>query len=622
MRRRRTAIAYRYEVASGAAMRPVLHWNDEVAMSCQALITGPQDNVGMPQRVRQSLQQAFHDRGSRGVVLLAAAMLRVFGSMLMELGTMMEIFLAERLRAETPVGAPLPRPDWHAAVREGEDEQEEEEGGDETQLMQRERQPGTLRACEVEDLSNELWSELLAKYNWTPRKSKHMLFVVGAMVRRNMASRLPSMRQACQGLQRVLDSFAERVMHIQLEKDDEAAAWARAFWRGVRGKCRGAVARQKRRVRAEERRAALERRAQQEQALVTAGESEDEAMGEGHDLAPRMEERQVEENMPVIELDEEGALADPQTEEDEVFLMQGSLNWVRFLQDDLEYCKARGEGVGAYVAQLQSLLLQDQHDDVEALACVQALRAAYQEEPCDEARPDRADTFARKWVARLRTLLRQPGVTVVDTQQTTVDDQAGVLEQVQQEASDRRLKRVRIAQAEDDKALQLAMEESCRGSGSASSRGPLEGTCDILVKRCLINGVEVPMGGIATVTGGRFELAVQMDVAARSSGCTGTSMMPGDQSMKGVPNEGYTRDGKEKEAASGGSAPSQLHLPATTSISTTTLTTPMRQRDEGQGREGQDGLDQVNCEGLGSEREGRVRSLNHEGMLFCVGDAL
>ena len=51
--------------------------------------------------MRNYLQQAFHDRGSRGVVVMVAALLRVAGCMLVEIGTVMEIYVAERLRDES-----------------------------------------------------------------------------------------------------------------------------------------------------------------------------------------------------------------------------------------------------------------------------------------------------------------------------------------------------------------------------------------------------------------------------------------------------------------------------------------------------------------------------------------
>ena len=272
-------------------------------------------------------------------------------------------------------------------------------------------------------------AELLARYHGTPRRSKRMMFVIGAMVRRNMRSRLPSMRQACQGLQTVLDSFAERVMQVPVEKDTSAAAWAKDFWKGVRGKCRGAVARQKRRIKAEQRRLAIQQRAQQEMVLIESDENE----GGDHPEHEVMEMRLDAgaglrpENPPALRAEADMMMEEVEAEGDEVLLMQWATSWVRFLQDDMEYRKSCGEAVGAYVAQLQALLLAEPHEDLEALGYVQALLAAYQFEPADETRPDRADEFARKWMSRLRTLLRRPTVAVVDSQNTVVDDQAGVM---------------------------------------------------------------------------------------------------------------------------------------------------------------------------------------------------
>ena len=61
-----------------------------------------------------------------------------------------------------------------------------------------------------------------------------------------------------------------------MQRDEDAGKWAEAFWIEVRGKCRGAVARHKHKLRAEARRLELERRAQTELQLeVEEGEVRD-----------------------------------------------------------------------------------------------------------------------------------------------------------------------------------------------------------------------------------------------------------------------------------------------------------------------------------------------------------
>ena len=530
MRRRRTAVAYLHEVAgSSMRTRPILQWNDAVASSCQRALLGDATQLGLPRRLRANLQGLFHDRGSRGVVVVVAGMLRVLGAVLMELGTVMEIFLAERMRHE---GADLEegRPPWYEEVPAQEE--------DEHSLMQRERQPAQLKTCEVEEIANELWSELLAKYNWTPRKSKHMLIVVGAMVRRNIHSLLPSMRQACQGMQKVLDAFAEKVMNVPMERDVAAAKWATSFWKGVRGKCRSAVARHKRRLKAEQRRQALQNQAQREL-------EEEEPMGEP-DLAPLQDLRQrdddvemlVEGDVALNDLVQEDAIENDMMQEgervlqrdpagppghdergrlrdeeaDEAIFMQGRVSWVAMMQDDMEYHKARGECIGAYVAQLQAMLAQEPVGDSEALGVVDALLAAYQGEEADESRPDKADEFARKWMGRLRVLLQQPAATVIDSQNAVVDEQAGVLEEVHHEATTRRLKRARRAQAEDDRALREAMDENNGAATSSTSSRSTPRTAEVLLRRVLVNGLTAQPGSVTAVTSSSVEVAVQLDI--------------------------------------------------------------------------------------------------------------
>ena len=328
-----------------------------------------------------------------------------------------------------------------------------------------------------------------------------------------------------------------------MERDEVSVKWAKSFWKGVRGKYRGAVARHKKRMRAEQRRLRLQQEAQRElaleqedqRALVAGVEADVPPLEMNHDHDRVLQGQDVingeivdgemlphEGNGHIAEgeyMQDENDLMSFENEEDEaVMLVQGKVSWVKFLQDDMEYLKAQGEHIGAYVAQLQSLLQPEATHDSEAFDMVQALLAAYAAEPTDEARPDRADNFARKWWERLRVLLQRPRVSVVDTQQHDLDEQAQVLEQVYGEASERRLDSAQRAQAEDDQATKEALQMSgstTRPTAETSSSGT---TMDVMVRRVLVNGVQVPFGEHVAITGQRLELAVQMGVCILPNG--------------------------------------------------------------------------------------------------------
>ena len=79
------------------------------------------------------------------------------------------------------------------------------------------------------------------------------------------------------------------------------------------------------------------------------------------------------------------------------------------------------------------------------------------------------------------------------------------------------------------------MEESTAASSSSGTRRALNSNHEIRVKRLLINGVKVPMGETTTVTGGRFELAVQMDVIASTGSSSSTGSLMGSVSNQGLP---------------------------------------------------------------------------------------
>ena len=139
------------------------------------------------------------------------------------------------------------------------------------------------------------------------------------------------------------------------------------------------------------------------------------------------------------------------------------------MQDDIEHCKGCGQRVGAYIAQLQTMMETITATDIEALQAVQALLAAYETEEVDESRPDKADEFARKWFTRLRALLRSPHVVEIESQgEEIVNEQAGVMEGMQEEVTQRRQERARLAQREEDRVMREALAEAS-GSGSSGS---------------------------------------------------------------------------------------------------------------------------------------------------------
>ena len=301
-----------------------------------------------------------------------------------------------------------------------------------------------------------------------------------------------------------------------------AKSWAKAFWKGVRGKCRSAVARHRRKQRAAARRMAVEQRAQQELQGEVARDMEavqDMSDGEYGDRPA-----QEPHGRARAEMDEVEAAVDVDLDEtDEGCLMQGRLSWVKLMQDDIDFHKGRGERIGAYITQLQSEVEALEATDLDALQAVQALLAAYANEEADEATPDRADSFARKWKERLRVLLQSARVIEVESQGSgIVEDQAKMMESIYGENTERRLTRARVAQQEDDGALREAMatpSKSTSGSTSvgmndrpATSSGSTTVAQDVMIKRLVVNGIPVQPGQPVALCGGNMEIAVQMQV--------------------------------------------------------------------------------------------------------------
>ena len=269
-------------------------------------------------------------------------------------------------------------------------------------------------------------------------------------------------------------------------------------------------------------------------------------------------------------------------------LMQGRVSWVALMQDDMEYRKARGESIGAYVTQLQMMLTQENIGDAEAPGAAEALLAAYQHEEGDEARPDRADEFVRKWMGRLRVLLQKPEATVIDSQHVTVDDQAGVLEENHDEASTRRLRKAKRAQEEDDRAMREAMDVDSRAAASSSSNPGKttaqrphcrEGSAnEVLLKRVLVNGVTVQPGSVTALDVVTYQ---EMNVLAAGSG--GSEGPQGHGHCDGP--EGHVMGSTTSTSTTTG-----LATPATTLV----LVRTEREELRVDGAEGLDGLHKVN----------------------------
>ena len=148
---------------------------------------------------------------------------------------------------------------------------------------------------------------------------------------------------------------------------------------------------------------------------------------------------------------------------------------------------------------------------------VQALLTAYAEEEADEAQPEKTDAFARKWMKRLEVLLLDSRVIEVESQGAhPIEEQAKTLEQIQDESTQRRLKRARMAQREDDRALQEALPGA---SGSASSGQPPaqppgaagSKTYEVMMRRVL-NGIPIQPAQPVAMCGGSMEVAIQMQV--------------------------------------------------------------------------------------------------------------
>ena len=111
-----------------------------------------------------------------------------------------------------------------------------------------------------------------------------------------------------------------------------------------------------------------------------------------------------------------------------VNLVQTRVEWVHFVQDELEGLKKEGKHAGGHVCQLQNHVRDLQADckDGQALASLQALLVAFEDKPIDEADPTSADNFGEKWRRRLGSLLQCPKVVPVKSQQETKGENAAV----------------------------------------------------------------------------------------------------------------------------------------------------------------------------------------------------
>ena len=488
MRRRRSAVAYYYEVAScSATTRGAPRWGQTMAASCQRAFMGelPEEgHVGIPRALREHLQQCLFARGPMSAVAMLAGLLRMVGALLMDLGVIVETYLVEQQLFDEAVGMPVPTtnqgvPEHFQPVppvpehgygnptgaEQGTGTRDEvtrdrgrhQDGEDETSLMQNGVQLGYLEEQEVAALSEDLYTKLVRVKRADPTKGKDLLFAVGAVVARNALSKLPSVRQACEGLRKVLDKVAEEVREEARVRDHKNDKWAKQFWRRVRNKCRSAAAKSRR---------------QQARAMAMAQMVEDENRGV---IADGLEQ------------------PEPEPENEELALVQTGM-WLETLQEDLDFRRTGGERVGAHANQLMAHLRDLQIGaNPEMWQAVEALLATYVGEEADEARGDLADSFASCWRGRLEVLLFQDAGMVEDTPETEreMEEVEKVMKALKREAHKRKLQETaRKAQREDDLALRAAMAESASGGGSSASTEamPEMAPAKSQRKRCLSGG--------------------------------------------------------------------------------------------------------------------------------------
>ena len=178
----------------------------------------------------------------------------------------------------------------------------------------------------------------------------------------------------------------------------------------------------------------------------------------------------------------------------------------------------------------------------------------------------------------------------------TADDQAKVVEGMLEEATGRRMRNAKRAQAEDDEALRQAMDASTLPSrqGSSSTCNTRPSVKEFMVKRVLVNGVPVVPGGITAVSSNHVELAVQMDITNAAAGSAGSN-------HEGL-NVGSTNQGDMRKGANKGP-----NAPASSTTSTTAmLPAGVHEAEQGHGQgQGQRCVDDGDCPGLAvNEGEG------------------
>ena len=188
----------------------------------------------------------------------------------MDLGVIVETYLVEQQLFDEAVGMPVPTTNQGvpehfqplppvpehgygnpARGEQGTEMRDEvargpsrhQDGEDETSLMQNGVQLGYLQEQEVAALSEDLYTTLVRLKSASPAKGKDLMFVVGAVLARNTLSKLPSVRQVCESLRKVLDKVAEEVGRRPGSGTDK---WAKQFWRRVRNKCRSTAAKSRR----------------------------------------------------------------------------------------------------------------------------------------------------------------------------------------------------------------------------------------------------------------------------------------------------------------------------------------------------------------------------------------
>ena len=132
-------------------------------------------------------------------------------------------------------------------LRPPDDSLQAQKEGDESCVMEDERQPGLLEEDRLDLFIDELVDRVRSLRSRDVRVARDLVWVVGTHVRRGLTSRLPSLRRASERVQHVQEAWFAAMRHLQNVHTNDNGEWVWNWWARLRVACRAASRRYKRR---------------------------------------------------------------------------------------------------------------------------------------------------------------------------------------------------------------------------------------------------------------------------------------------------------------------------------------------------------------------------------------